>query len=160
VSWHEQGHQFSWQMMLRDKDGVAIFLIQTRQPDARGSQTRATTSPSGNTRTMVGRPEMLRLFGHHLERKWGEEHGTRDVEVRAMTAVSLNGRPSRPLVDPNLDLIGVTFSLWPADWLVDFSDEPLLPHDQRWLDDFGDALGQLIAEHGTSALNTGHGALE
>ena len=31
TSWHEQGHYFAWQMMLRQKDGRAMFYV--RDPD-------------------------------------------------------------------------------------------------------------------------------
>jgi hypothetical protein len=42
---------------------------------------------------------------------WAKRYGTRDVEVRAFSAASLNGRRSQALVDPKRDLtkIGYTF---------------------------------------------------
>jgi len=156
VSWHEQGHQFSWQMMLRDKDGMAVFLI--RDPDS-GRSWLAEPSEyltERQVRTMVGRPEMLRLFAHHLERIWRDRHSTGNVAVHALTAVSLNGRPSRPLVDPERDLTEIAFSMRPADWIEDFGNEPLPPREERWPDDFEDALERLVADHAASAMNVGN----
>jgi hypothetical protein len=147
VSWHEQGHRFSWRMMLRDKEGVAVFSIRDPQTGGSWLADPSYSLTEKQHRTMVGRPELLRLFAHHLERVWAEEHGTPNVEVRALSAVSLNGRPARPLVDPNRDLTEVAFSLRPADWIVDLGDETLPPREQRWLDDFDAVLERLIAEH-------------
>ncbi len=90
---------------------------------------------------------MIRQFAHHLERVWIRDHGTKDVEVRVHSAVSLNGRPSQPLIDPSRDLTKVEFSLRPHDWVLPMPG-PLPPPEQRWQDDFGATLERL-AETGT-----------
>jgi len=150
VSWHEQGHVFAWQMMLRDKAGAALFLV--REP-ASGEvwqvDPRDFLTPR-QARKMVGRPEMLRLFAHRLEYLWQREHGPVDVEVRALTAVSLNGRPSQPLVDPARDLTAVGYSLAAADWILPLQ-QPLPPPGEAWQDDFDETLDRLLAETGVDA---------
>jgi hypothetical protein len=83
---------------------------------------------------------------------WAKEHGTRDAEVRALTAASLNGRPAQPLVDPNRDLTKVGFSWRRADWVLPLVT-PLPPRDQRFPDDTVEALERLAATQ--TATTTG-----
>lgn len=145
VSWTEEGHAFAWQMMLRDKTGDLLFLV--RDPaSGRIWQVdpwdRLTPRQAGK---MAGRPEMIRLFAHRLAAVWESERGIPDVEVRALTAVSLNGRPSQPLVDPTRDLAKVERSLAAADWVLPL-EQPLPPPEERWIDDFDLTLDRLLAE--------------
>jgi vitamin K-dependent gamma-carboxylase len=144
VSWTEEGHVFAWQMMLRDKSGETLFLVR----DPAGGQVwqvdPADYLTPRQVRKMAGRPEMIRLFAHRLEAIWRAERGLADVEVRALTAVSLNGRPSQPLVDPARDLTRVPYSLAAADWILPLAT-PLPPPEQRWFDDFDETLDRLLA---------------
>ena len=101
---------------------------------------------------------MIRLFAHHLQDVWASQHGIENAEVRALTAASLNGRPSQPLIDPARDLTKVGFSWGPSDWIMPL-DGPLPPRDQRWFDDIDDTLERVaatqpIAEPAASELAT------
>lgn len=154
VSWSEEGHQFSWQMMLRAKEGVALFSV--RDPaTGRTWQVEPLDYLTGRqARYMAGRPEMMRLFAHYIDTVWEREFQTADVEVRAFTAVSLNGRPSMPLVDPLRDLTAIGYSLRPADWILPF-DARMPPADERWRDDFYDRLEALIGEAREASVEIG-----
>jgi hypothetical protein len=130
-SWHEQGHNFAWQMMLRQKLGRAIFYV--RDPD---TNREWLVNPRGFLSSrqfwfMAERPEMIRQFAHHLEKVWAERYGTRDVEVRAFTAASLNGRRSQALVDPKRDLSKIGYTFGNSDWILSLK-EPMPPKGQRW----------------------------
>ena len=49
----------------------------------------------------------------------GRTEAVRQVEVRAETSVSLNGRPPQPIVDPTVDLASVPTVWWGhAPWVV------------------------------------------
>lgn len=121
VNWTEEGHRFSWHMKLRDKQAEATVRVSRHD----GSQTEEVSLDAYLTkeqqRKMAGRPDMLLQFSHYVaadyEKRWGE----RPI-VTVESLCSLNGRPERPLVDPNVDLASQPRDLWPARW-IKLSDE-------------------------------------
>jgi hypothetical protein len=122
VDWTEEGHQFAWRMKLRDKRGRLDFVAMD---PARGK-----VYPLAGTETLLGRaqyvtvvhdPQLIRQLAHVLaERLRAAGYG--DPEVRALTAISLNGRPPQPLVDPEVDLSALDETLGPAPWIVPLRD--------------------------------------
>ena len=124
VSWTEEGHRFAWQMMLREKSGAVEFTItdpasgRVWYPDLLDYLTLR------QIRKMATRPDMLLQFSHHLAWTWERENNLPGVEVRVMTAVSLNGRPPVAMLDPDRDLAAVPRDLRPADWILPLT-EPL-----------------------------------
>jgi len=123
VHWTEEGHCFAWHMKLRDKEAEPASFI-------------ATHTPTGNTwvvdqnilstrqKTKVGQwPDMAHQYALYAVRDLADQ-GHTDVEIRVRTSVSLNGRPYRPLIDPEVDLASQPRSLWPADWILPL-DVPL-----------------------------------
>ena len=77
------------------------------------------------------RPEMMRKFAHYLEKVWAKRYGTRDIEVRAFTAVSLNGRRAQALIDPTRDLTKIGYTFGNSDWILPLK-EPMPPKAERW----------------------------
>jgi len=119
VSWTEEGHRFSWQMKLRDKDGWVDFYVM--DADDRANITHVEPQwflTAKQVRKMTGRPDMILQFAHFLAAHWREQYGMRNPQVFASAFVSLNGRPPTLLVDPARDLAQVERSLRPADWIV------------------------------------------
>jgi vitamin K-dependent gamma-carboxylase len=107
VGWTEQGHRFSWHMKLRDKRGDVRFVAV----DPRSGQTFPLSDldavvTAQQRRKMEHDPEMMRQLAVHLARKL-REAGLGDMEVRAVTSISFNGRRKQPLVDPGVDLARV-----------------------------------------------------
>ena len=142
-SWHEQGHNFAWQMMLRQKLGRAVFYV--RDPDTNREwlvDPRKFLS-SRQYWFMAERPEMIRQFAHYLEKVWAERYQTRDIEVRAFTAASLNGRRSQPLIDPKRDLTKVGYTFGPSDWILPLT-QPMPPKAERWPSDEKKTLLRVI----------------
>jgi hypothetical protein len=117
VNWTEEGHNFSWHMKLRTKDGEAIFTVT--HP---GSGQTWTIKPEDYLKShqltkVITKPDLLVLFGHYLAEEKRRE-GYDNVEVRAHVMVSLNGRHPQLLIDPEVDLAKEEVSLLPADWIV------------------------------------------
>jgi hypothetical protein len=131
TGWHQQGYYFAWQMMLRQKVVRGMFYV--RDPD---TNREWLVNPDdyltpNQTVFMLMQPEMIRQFAHYLEKEWAKRYGTRDIEVRAFTAVSLNGRRSQALIDPKRDLTKIGYSFAPSDWILPLR-EPMPPKGQRW----------------------------
>lgn len=116
VSWTEEGHRFSWHMMLRDKDARATFVAEN---PANGDLTLVDPRDFLTERQeaeMLIRPDLMLQFAHRAADRM-RARGGGDVEIRAATLASLNGRPYQPLVDPNTDLANQPRNLAPAGWI-------------------------------------------
>ena len=129
-AWTDEGATFAWRMMLRDKRGSAYFLVRDH---ARGSVRRVNPEPyvtDWQLRTLIGTPDMLLQFAHWLARREASEHasdaGSRgsasDVEVRAITSVSLNGRKAQALVNPRVNLANEPRRLGHYPWVMPFGE--------------------------------------
>lgn len=121
--WTEQGHFFSWRMMLRGKTGGVRFFLtdperkQTVIPDLREflSIDQAGKFPKN--------PEWILQLAHFLADRYEEETGRRP-EVRALVLLSLNGRKPQLLIDPNVDLTKQTRGQRVRPWVFP-NEEPL-----------------------------------
>jgi hypothetical protein len=135
VSWTEEGHRFAWQMMLREKGGVAKFSVT----DPASGRVWPVNLPDYLTprqaRKMATRPDMLLQFAHHLQRVWEREKNLPGVEVRVTTAISLNGRPPVLLLDPARDLAAVPRDLSTADWILPLTEPLPAPTFRRLFED-------------------------
>jgi hypothetical protein len=117
VNWTEEGHRMSWRMMLRSKAGTIEFDV-VHPPSGR----RWTVRPSEfltekQTRRLAIRPDMIWQFAQFIEQHQARQ-GIAPVEVRARSAVSLNGLPAQPLVDREVDLAAQDWNfVLPNSWI-------------------------------------------
>ena len=117
VNWTEEGHRFSWRMMLRGKQGSTEFLVRDR-----ASRDEWTVRPRQYlTRKQAGRlavrPDMIWQFSRFLVAEYAKEG--LDVETYVRSRVSLNGAPVHPLVDPSVDLASVEWRYFShATWIT------------------------------------------
>lgn len=127
-SWTEQGHFFSWRMMLRGKTGGIRFFVtdpelkMTFIPDLRGllSEEQVGKFPKN--------PDWVLQFAHFLASEYKNKTG-REVEVRALVLLSLNGRKPQLLIDPNANLIALRRGERIRPWVLP-NEEPL--RKQPW----------------------------
>ncbi len=122
VHWSEEGHRMAWHMMLRTKAGAVTMRVVDRES---GEQWRVRPSDmlsDKQARRIAGRPDMLWRFARILRRRYAAEG--RDVAVFADTRVSLNGHPSRRLVDPEVDLSRADWPwIRPLPWILHTAPE-------------------------------------
>lgn len=122
VHWTEEGHRMSWRMMLRSKAGSVRFEL-VHPPSGR----RWTVRPSEfltekQARRMAIRPDMIWQFVQFLEGHYAGQ-GIAPVEIRADSAVSLNGRPVQPLVDREVDLAAQEWNFLGANtWITPLAE--------------------------------------
>jgi hypothetical protein len=121
TSWTDEGDRFAWRMMLVSKVGEVSFTVldpasgQTWEVDP---LTYLTSTQAGQ---MESQPDMILQFSHFLADEWRKD-GYNDVEVRAQSSISLNGREPYPIVDPTVDLAAEELSIWPADWITNIEE--------------------------------------
>lgn len=120
--WSEEGHRLSWHMMLRSKSGVVHFVIK----DDKGLTVK-TVYPQNElpyklARSMATRPDLIWQYAQRLGDSYSEKTGE-TVRVYARSNVSLNGRPYRPMIDPDADLYAVKWSHFkPSPWVLSHPD--------------------------------------
>jgi hypothetical protein len=120
VAWTEEGHRFSWRMMVRHKDGDLLYRVVDRRTNQ-----EVLVSPKGilterQVEEASTHPDMIVQLAHWLDAFSQREHGPGVYEIYADTNVSLNGRPKQPLIDRAADLTKVSWP-WrpPARWITD-----------------------------------------
>ncbi len=98
-------------LVARDPVGGKVWSI-----DLTDEKTKTELSKRQRNK-MSGRPDMILQYAHHIARRLRAQTG-HDIEVRAQSRASLNGRPYQVLIDPNVDLAKERRSLWPARWIM------------------------------------------
>lgn len=121
VHWTEEGHLYSWHMKLRSKRGRVRFMVtDTATGEITHVEPRRDLT-SRQYRKLRGSPVMIVQYARWLGERYRAEG--RRVEVRAVAMASLNGRPTQPLVDPDVDLLTVSYPWFGhADWIVPLDD--------------------------------------
>ncbi len=106
VYWNEEGHRMSWQMMSRSKKGYAYFKVH--YPKTNKSiiiHPRDVLAPH-QASDVFKYPDIIWQFSQKLKAlNAGEE-----VEIFCISQVSLNGRPSKNIVDPTVNLANVEWN--------------------------------------------------
>lgn len=116
VNWTEEGFRFAWRVMLIDKTGHVDFLVQP-SPDEPPRVVVPDDLTPLQARMMSTQPDLIQDYAHHLAARW-RARGYPAVAVRADAWVSLNGHPSRRLVDPAVDLASAPRGLAPKPWIL------------------------------------------
>ena len=99
----EEGFRFSWNVMLMEKNGLCQFRVVHTQTGTVKTVYPHEWLTKQQERMMSTQPDMILQFAHLLARKEAE-NGYPGVQVYSDCYVSVNGRSSRPLIDPQTDL--------------------------------------------------------
>lgn len=123
VLWHEQGMRFSWRVMVRVKGGGTTFIVRNKQTgQVWHVSPREYLNPQQEAE-MSSQPDLILQLAHHIQKDL-ERRGMGPVEVRADSRVTLNGRRSARLIDPQVDLTTIQDGLAPAHWILPGPSQP------------------------------------
>jgi hypothetical protein len=116
VLWHEQGMRWSWNVLVREKNGALSYDVIL--PDGR----RHVVSPRRylsdvQEREMSSQPDLILQLAHHIADDY-RARGHGEVAVHAEARVSLNGRPGVQLIDRRVDLARIEDGIAPAGWIL------------------------------------------
>jgi len=118
VNWTEEGHNFSWHMMMRNKNATGIFIVTDPATGEQWNVNLWDYLTLNQQREMLKRPHMIVQFVHYLADRL-RSAGYKEVEIRARITVSLNGRAHQLLIDPNVDLTKIPYPWWGhAPWIL------------------------------------------
>ncbi len=126
VFWTEEGYRFSWRVMLMEKAGTATFYVKDGKTQREGVVHNSDFLKPHQIKQMAMQPDMILQFAHHLRDHYKKE-GLYDPSVRAEVYITLNGRPSRLLFDPHLDLTTLEDNWRHKEWIYPYE---LAPRDQ------------------------------
>ena len=117
VLWTEEGHRLSWRMMLRSKSGTIIFrVVDKANNDIIPIKLKDYVTPK-QRRSLATKPDFIWQFTQRLKRIFEAEG--KSVSIYVTAYVSVNGRPSKKLVDPKIDLAGIDWNpLKHSDWIL------------------------------------------
>ena len=117
VNWTEEGHRFSWHMMLREKPTAIRFVASDPvSKKAWEVDPRAYLTDKQRWR-MSGQPDLILQFSHYLADQLRKD-GYDEIQIRVDTKSSLNKRRPQPLVDPKVNLAAQPRTLGPAPWIM------------------------------------------
>ena len=119
--WTEAGYRFSWRVMLMEKAGYAHFRVVDAATGQRFYVDNADFLTPLQEKQMATQPDFILRYAHFLADHFREQ-GHANVQVFVDSYVALNGRPSRPYVDPAVDLTRINESFHRQTWLVPFDD--------------------------------------
>ncbi|MEM8892649.1 MAG: HTTM domain-containing protein [Bacteroidota bacterium] len=120
--WTEEGYRFSWRVMLMEKAGYATFKIVNPEDGKRFYVDNSQFLTPLQEKHMSTQPDFMIQYAHYLEKHY-QAQGIEDPEIYVESYVALNGRRSRPYVDPEIDLTKIEDSWQHKDWILSFTDE-------------------------------------
>ncbi|NHF60636.1 HTTM domain-containing protein [Flavobacteriaceae bacterium TP-CH-4] len=103
VLWTEEGHRLSWRMMLRSRSGKIQFKVRNNETGkTEWINTKDYLTPKQNRR-IGAYPDFIWQFAQYLKKEYAKKGIP--VSVYALNAkVSVNGKPYRAFIDPQIDL--------------------------------------------------------
>ena len=117
VAWTEEGHRYSWRMMLRAKQGYGTFLVKDKENGEIEKINPRDYLRDKQRRKLYTHPDMILQFAHFLRDEY-EKKG-QQVEIYADIKVKLNYRKYGVYIDPEVDLASVEWQFFKsADWIV------------------------------------------
>ncbi|MBT9392791.1 HTTM domain-containing protein [Hymenobacter sp. NST-14] len=115
--WTEQGYRFSWRVMLMEKSGTAFFYVRDPRTGHETEIRNRDYLTVTQEKQVATQPDMLLQFAHLLRDDY-RRRGMPAPQVRAEVYVTLNGRSSRLLINPDLDLASQREGFGPKTWIL------------------------------------------
>jgi len=124
VFWTEQGYRYAWRVMLMEKAGYANFKIVEGATGKRLYVNNGSFLTPFQEKQMATQPDFILEYAHFLGETY-TKYGYEDVEVYVESYVALNGRSSRPFIDPDINLLELRDTWQHKDWILCHSDIPV-----------------------------------
>lgn len=119
--WTEEGYRFSWRVMLMEKAGYAQFKVVDGKTGKSFFVDNKDFLSSLQEKQMSFQPDFILEYAHFLADHF-KNQGYQDVAIYVESYVALNGRSSRPYIDPKVNLVDQKESLKHKEWILPFND--------------------------------------
>ena len=122
TAWTEEGFRFAWRVMLVEKLGFVELRVHDHATGRTSQVEPSRWLTPLQTKMMAQSPDMILELAHHVADEYTRQG--KHVAVYADAWVTMNGRPSRRIIDPTVDLTTVQDSLRPQSWILPLDDGP------------------------------------
>lgn len=117
VMWTEQGFRYSWNVMLMEKNGYVEFYLKDKNTGREQLIIADKYLSRQQIKMMSTQPDMILQLAHFLADEHKSKTGN-EAAVRAEAHASLNGRGSKLLIDPTIDLAAQQDNLCEKNWIT------------------------------------------
>ena len=116
VFWTEEGYRMSWKMMMRSKNGSIYFKVIDSGTHKQWINDPSKIFSSEHVNSLAISPDIIWQYAQRLKNDFAKK-GVANVQVYAITNVSLNRSKPMPLIDTTVNLAAVkwqpfTHSTW------------------------------------------------
>jgi len=118
ILWTQDYYRYGWRLMLVENEGFATFTVRDRNSDQFWVVENAEFLTPYQIKRMSVQPEHIRQFAHHLSSVYAQKFGLKNPIINADVFVTLNGRPSKRLIDPKVNLAEIRDSWQKKDWIL------------------------------------------
>lgn len=120
--WTEEGYRFSWRVMLMEKAGYAQFSVADTATNSYKVVDNSEFLTRFQEKQMSFQPDFILEYAHYLHDYYIQKKGMKDPIIKVNCYVALNGRLSKPYIDPNVNLAKQDESFKPKTWILPFED--------------------------------------
>ena len=117
VAWHEQGYRFGWRVMLVEKSGQARFFVKDANGEKLGEIDNSQFLTAYQEKQMAIQPDFILQYAHYLKKYHEEKYNLQGLQIHCDCLVAFNGRSSRQLIDPEVDLAAQKDSWLAKRWI-------------------------------------------
>ena len=122
VLWTEEGHRLSWRMMLRVKSGQTTYWVENKDTGKRTYIDLNKYLSSKQKRSASTKPDVMWQFAQRLKQKFKDEG--QDVAVYIKSKVSVNGKPYKTLINPDIDIANLKWDVFKhSNWILPSKEE-------------------------------------
>lgn len=121
IFWTEEGYRFSWRVMLMEKAGTATFYVKDAKTGREGVVPNRKFLNDVQEKQMAMQPDLILQYAHFL-RDYYATQGVANPSVRAKVEVTMNARPSKLLIDPQVDLSKIEDGWRKKSWILKFKE--------------------------------------
>lgn len=122
VAWTEEGHRFSWRMMLRSKRGSGHFKVADLDKNKVYKVYPKKELTKRQAKKIFAHPDMIYQFVQKLKKDYRAK-GIDNIAITAHVKAKLNGGKKSQYIDPEVDLSKV-------EWKVFGHNEWILPRPE------------------------------
>jgi len=110
VLWTEEGHRLSWRMMLRSKSGKTSYIVENKRTKKRIHIKLDNYLSKKQIRSASAKPDVIWQFAQRLKQDFKDKG--EDVAVYINAKISVNGKPYKTLINPDIDIASVKWHVF------------------------------------------------
>ena len=118
----EEGHRLSWRMMLRIKSGHTSYWVENKDSGKRIYIDLNEYLSAKQKRSASTKPDVIWQFAQRLKQDF--KNKGQDVAVYVNCKVSVNGKPYKTLINPDIDIANVEWNVFKhSNWILPLKEE-------------------------------------